>query len=81
MKICDQCGKTITFGCMTDDYGNRYVHEECFDSYMDKIYGKGKWHVDPNGPDGGPYYCIEYAPNKWEGIGIYYTEYEREDLE
>lgn len=80
-RTCDYCGKPITFGCMTDDYGDKYIHEECFDAYMDKTYGKGKWTCDPHGPDDGPYYQIEYAPGKWEGIGIYYTEYEEENAD
>lgn len=30
MKTCDHCGKPITFGCMTNDQGDFYIHEECF---------------------------------------------------
>lgn len=52
-RICDHCGKPITFGCMTNDYGDFYVHEECFEDWK----GKDKWK------------------------DVYYTKYEREDLE
>ena len=30
-RTCDHCGKPITFGCMTNDYGDFYIHEECFE--------------------------------------------------
>ena len=55
-RICEHCGKPITFGCMTNDYGDFYIHEECFDDWFEK-------------------------QNEYERENIYYTEYEREELE
>lgn len=77
-RICEHCGKPITFGCMTNDYGDFYIHEECFEDWMNAKYGVHHWIITDKG------YNIGYeilVNNDWESIDIYYTEYESEDLE
>jgi len=84
-RTCVTCGKPITFGCMTDDYGTFYTHEdECFETYMDKTFGKHKWMSLGNGEEdefGGYYICSADVVGGYEGTGIYYTEYDECDLE
>lgn len=81
-RTCNHCGKPITFSCMTTDDGTLYVHEECFEDYMDKEYGKGKWMGLGNGEEhgcGGFYIHTADVIGGFEGTGIYYTEYEEEN--
>lgn len=69
---------------MTTDNGDMYVHEECFNDYMDKTYGKGKWMALGNNEEdefGGHYIVTADVVGGYEGTGIYYTEYESEDLD
>lgn len=83
-RICEHCGEPITFGCMTNDQGDFYIHEECFDDWMNKRYGKGKWMALGNGEEdgcGGYYITTADVVGGYEGTGIYYTEYTKEDLE
>ena len=76
MTFCDYCGKPVIFG-MTDDHGDCHVHEECFDNYMNKTYGKGKWKSTENGEEDeyGGYYLFLNNKGEWEGTGIFYTEW------
>lgn len=80
MKICEVCGKPITFGCMTNECGDFYIHEgRCFEKYMDKEYGKGKWMGLGNGEEdgcGGYYITTADVVGGYEGTGIFYTEWE-----
>lgn len=83
MTFCNVCGKPVFRGMTTYD-GDFYTHENCFEKYMNNEYGKGKWKVidefpdyDYSGDDGyGGYYCYLDDNNKWNGTGIYYTEWE-----
>lgn len=77
MRYCTHCGKPIDCGMTTDD-GDCYVHEDCFEEYMDKTYGKGNWKsTDGDKEDGaGGYYLVRDDENsEWYGSGIYYTEW------
>lgn len=76
-RICEHCGKPITFGCMTNQYGDFYIHESCFDIWMNKKYGR--WRLKPNAPKDGPYYQV--FDGDWNDVDIFYTEYTKEDLE
>ena len=61
-----------------------YIHEECFNDWMDRRYGRGNWMGLGYGEQdgcGGFYITTANIPGGYEGIGIYYTEYEREELE
>ncbi len=81
-RTCEVCGKEM-YGGMTDDYGDLYVCEECFENYMDMRFGKGKWKSteDPDEEDGcGGFYLTVDDEGKWEGTGIYYTEWEDDDI-
>lgn len=83
-RICEHCGKPITFDCMTNDQGDFYIHDECFIDWMNKCYGKGRWMLLGNGEEdgcGGYYITTADVPGGYEGTGIYYTEYTKEDLE
>lgn len=76
MTFCDYCGKPVILG-MTDDLGDCHVHEECFDNYMNKTYGKGKWKPTEDGEEDeyGGYYLFLNDKDEWEGTGIFYTEW------
>ena len=76
MRFCDYCGKPILHG-MTNDSGDCYVHEECFDDYMNKTYEKGKWKSTEDGEEDGAggYYLFLNDNNEWDATGIYYTEW------
>lgn len=77
MTFCDYCEKPVIFG-MTDDFGDCHVHEECFDNYMNKTYGKGKWKPTEDGKEDeyGGYYLFLNDKDEWEGTGIFYTQWE-----
>lgn len=75
-KTCEVCGKEYPNG-MTNDGGDLYVCEDCFEKYMDDAYGKGNWKsVDDDGCDG--FYMVKENRN-WYGTGIYYTDWDWED--
>lgn len=77
MRYCAHCGKPIECGMTTDD-GDFYVHQDCFEEYMNKTYGKGNWkETEDNEEDGaGGYYLVRDDENsEWYGSGIYYTEW------
>ena len=78
MTFCNYCGKPVIFGMTDDYYGGCHVHEECFDNYMNKTYGKGKWKPTEDGEEDeyGGYYLFLNDKNEWVGTGIYYTEWE-----
>ena len=71
---CPVCGNPITFGCMYDE--GTLVHEECFKEYMDKKYGEWR-QCEDDGADG--YYQFK-VDGEWRGTGIYYTEFEENEL-
>lgn len=74
VRFCHYCGGLMQDG-MTDEW-DIYSHEECFDKYMDEVYGKGNWRIqesgEPNEADG---YYEELVDGKWKPLGIYYTEW------
>ena len=80
MRICQTCGKKVTEGMTDECY---YWHEgKCFESWMDKTYGKHRWMALGNGEEdgcGGYYIYAEDVPGGYMGTGIYYTEWEEED--
>lgn len=76
MTFCDYCNKPVLYGMV----GNNeccHVHEECFEKYMDKTYGKNKWKPTENGEEEelGSYYLYTIDGNKWYPTGIFYTEW------
>lgn len=81
MRECEVCGKKVTAG-MTTECGDFYVHEECFEEFMDKTYGKGHWMALGNGEEdgyGGYYICTADVAGGYEGTGIFYTEWDEEE--
>ena len=78
MMTCSVCNKPIICGCMTNGFGDFYIHEECFESFMDKRYGKHKWmEVEDDGAGG---YYMASLEGKPCGTGICYTEYTEEEI-
>lgn len=78
VKTCAYCGRKIEHGCMTNDQGDFYVHEECFEKWMDAECGKGNWMALGNGEEdgmGGYYIQKADVAGGFIGTGIYYTEY------
>jgi len=77
-RICAVCGKKVHEGMTNNDY-TFYCHEECFEKFMDKEYGKHKWMVlgnDEQDEYGGYYITTSDVVGGFEGTGIYYTEWE-----
>lgn len=77
IRFCDYCGGIFQAG-MTNDSGDLYVHDSCFNDYMDKVYGRGKWMELGNGEEdelGGYYIVSADVLGGYKGTGIYYTEY------
>lgn len=75
-RKCAVCGEQVNAG-MTD--GDYYIHEECFEQYMDDLYGKHNWmQVNDDGCDG--YYIVreDNVVGGVIGTGLYYTEWEEE---
>ena len=80
-RICPICGKLVNAG-MTDEIGTFYCHEECFDEYMDRTYGKRGWMRLGNGEEdefGGYYIASADVVGGVQGTGIFYTEWEEDD--
>ncbi len=77
--ICDRCGKPMQSGFTTE--GGLFIHgdhfcEDCFESAMDEMYGKGGWRVSESeecGENGG--YYDELVDGQWIDTGFYYTEW------
>lgn len=80
IRRCAVCGKIVLEG-MTDlcDF---YAHEQCFEEYMDRTYGKHNWMcVNDDGEDG--YYIVrdDTLVGGFFGTGIFYTVFEDEDYD
>lgn len=73
IRFCDRCHKPFDVG-YTSEETNMYCCEECFDDYMDEVYGEGRWkEVDDDFCNG--YYMYLDEDNNWNGTGIYWTEW------
>lgn len=74
IRFCEECGKPYDAG-YTVDGGFWYCCEDCFESTMDRDYGKGKWRgTDKEGEWGGFYEALNEF-DEWQDTGIYYTEW------
>jgi hypothetical protein len=73
IRFCEECGKPYDAGFIAGD-GDWYCCHECFESIMDRDYGKGKWRATDEEGDRGGFY--EYLDgDEWEDTGIFYTEW------
>lgn len=74
VRICAVCGKPV-FAGMTNQDGDFYVHEGCFEEYMDREYGS--WFAVNDDGCGGYYMgCEREEPIGPYATGIFYTEWE-----
>ena len=74
IRFCEICGIPYDMGFVGGD-GEWYCCQSCFESAMDKDYGKDGWRgTDDEGEYGG-YYEYLRADGEWEDTGIYYTEW------
>ena len=74
IRFCEECGKPYDVG-YTACSGEWYCCEECFESTMNKDYGKKKWRpTDEEGKYGGLYEYLN-TDGEWEDTGIYWTEW------
>ena len=74
IRFCEVCGKPFDAGFIAGD-GDWYCCEECFESAMDKDYGKGNWRpTDEEGEYGG-FYEFLGRDGEWQDTGIYWTEW------
>lgn len=75
IRKCTVCGKPIRDG-MTNDGGDFYIHEECFEKYMDETYGKHKWmEINDDGAGGYYIYSNENVVGGYDATGAYYTDW------
>jgi hypothetical protein len=73
IRFCEECGTPFDAGFMAND-GGWYSCEECFESAMDRTYGKGKWRPSEyEGAYGGWYEYLD--EDEWEDTSIFYTEW------
>jgi formylmethanofuran dehydrogenase subunit E len=73
IRFCEECGKPFDAGFIVGD-GEWYCCEDCFESVMDRDYGKGKWRATEEEGEYGGFY--EYLDNnRWEDTAIFYTEW------
>lgn len=73
IRFCEECGKPFDAGFTAGD-GEWYCCEDCFESVMDRDYGKGKWRATEEEGEYGGFY--EYLDNnRWEDTAIFYTEW------
>lgn len=77
-RICEVCGQPVHAG-MTNQDGDFCVHEECFEKFMDELYGKRRW-MEVNDDCQGGYYIAsdDTVAGGHFGTGIYYTDWEDE---
>lgn len=78
MRTCEVCGKEIHAGMTNGE--DMCVCEDCFEQYMDEMYGKHQWmEVNDDGCDG--YYIVSMfsVVGGYMGTGIYYTEWEEDE--
>ncbi len=74
IRFCDHCGMPIDEGFMIDD-GSFYSCEDCFESIMDKYYGKDKWRDTDDEGEWGGYYEWLKNDGTWEDTGIFWTQW------
>jgi len=79
LRICSVCGRPVYAG-MTNADGSFYVHEECFETYMNETYGAW-FEVDDDGCGGYYMGCEREEPIGPYATGIFYTEWEDEEFE
>lgn len=73
IRFCEECGIPMDEGFMIDD-GSFYSCESCFETAMDKEYGKGNWRAtDEEGAWGGFYEYLDV--DVWEDTGIFWTHW------
>lgn len=72
IRFCEECGKPYDRGFTAG--GDWYCCEECFESAMDRDYGRGNWRAaKEEGAYGGWYETLR--DGRWEDTGIYWTEW------
>lgn len=72
IRFCEECGKPYDRGFTAG--GDWYCCEECFESAMDRDYGRGNWRAaKEEGAYGGWYEALR--DGKWEDTGIYWTDW------
>lgn len=73
IRFCEECGKPYDRG-FTAENGDWYCCEECFESTMDRDYGRGNWRAaKEEGAYGGWYETLR--DGRWEDTGIYWTDW------
>ena len=80
-RRCEICGKPVYQG-FTDDWGEFYCCEGCFEAYMNKEYGEDNWKESGDeecGPNGGYYIATVDGGESWFDTGVYYTEWEEDE--
>ena len=74
IRFCEECGKPMDEGFMADG-GGFYSCEDCFNTAMDQLYGKGKWRcANEEGEYGGYYEHLDEDGN-WQDTGIFWTQW------
>lgn len=75
IRVCTYCGAIIQAG-YTDDDGDFFNCEDCFELDMNERYGKGNWReLEEENRLGGYYEFREDEECEWEAEPTYYTEW------
>lgn len=75
IRFCDYCGTIMQAG-YTDDDGDFYNCEDCFELDMNERYGEGNWRELDEENDLGGYYEFRKDENsEWQPEPSYYTEW------
>ena len=73
IRFCEECGMPFDAGFMADD-GSWYSCEGCFETAMNKCYGKGKWRPSEYEGEYGGWY-ESFDGNEWVDTSVFYTEW------
>ena len=73
IRFCEECGIPFDAGYMADD-GSWYSCEECFETAMNKTYGKGKWRPSEYEGEYGGWY-ESFDGDEWVDTSVFYTEW------
>ena len=74
IRFCDKCGIPYDMGFMAGD-GDWYCCQSCFETVMDRDYGKDGWRESEDEGEYGGFYEYLNDDGEWEDTGIFYTEW------
>ena len=74
VRFCDYCGNIMQEG-YTDDSGDFYNCELCFEKDMNERYGEGRWKQTSEDDECSSYYQYLNDNDEWEEEPSFYTQW------